>query len=72
MVIGASTTGTTAQAGDVIDGGEGGTDTFKLSIAGDAGGADSITAIQTSNVETLFLLITLKKMLELLQLLWRL
>ena len=52
MVIGASATGTTAQAGDVIDGGEG-NDTFKLSVSGDAGGADSITAIQTSNVETL-------------------
>jgi S-layer protein len=46
--------GSTAQPGDVVAGGAG-TDTFNLSVAGDAGGAHSIQAITTTGVENLMI-----------------
>ncbi len=48
-------TGTTAQPGDLINGGEG-IDTLRISVAGDIGNAGfTISAIQTTGVEKLFL-----------------
>jgi S-layer protein len=50
LVVGALSTGSTAQAGDAIAGGAG-VDTLSLNISGDAGGAFTIAGIQTSGVE---------------------
>lgn len=47
-------TGTTIQPGDVINGGSG-TDTLNISVSGNAGGAYSLNAVNTTSVEKVML-----------------
>jgi len=51
VVQAAGAAGTTAFPGDVVDGGAG-TDSLTISVAGDAGGAYTIAALDINNVET--------------------
>jgi hypothetical protein len=50
VLQGAGATGTTAAPGDVVNGGAG-SDTLNIAVAGDAGGAYTLTALQTESVE---------------------
>ena len=55
LLQGDAAAGTTLQPGDVIEGGKG-TDTLKVSVAGDSGNNGySVTAFETSNVEKLMI-----------------
>jgi hypothetical protein len=51
-LVGAGAAGTTIQPGDVINGGAG-TDTFAITVTGDAGGAYTLAGVATNSVENI-------------------